>query len=43
MMFIELKVATNRPGVPSVFLRFEDVKRLEAFMVMCGGPDISKN
>jgi hypothetical protein len=43
MMFIELKVATNRPGVPSVYLRFEDVKRLKAFMVMCGGLDIGKN
>ena len=43
MMVIELKVATNRPGVPSIYLRFEDVKRLEAFMVMCDGLDIGKN
>ena len=34
MMVIELKVATNRPGVPSIYLRFEDVKRLEAFVAM---------
>ena len=34
-MIIELKVATSRPGVPSIYLRFEDVKRLEAFVVMC--------
>jgi hypothetical protein len=33
-MLIELKVATSRPGVPSIYLRFEDVKRLEAFKVM---------
>jgi hypothetical protein len=33
-MLIELKVATRRTGVPSIYLRFEDVRRLEAFMVM---------
>ena len=33
MMVIELKVATSRHGI---YLRFEDVKRLEAFMVRCG-------
>jgi hypothetical protein len=33
-MLIKLTVATRRQGVPSIFLRFEDVKRLEAFVVM---------
>jgi hypothetical protein len=37
-MLIELKVATSRPGVPSIYLRFEDVKRLEAFIVMMRRP-----
>ena len=33
-MLIKLTVATRRHGVPSMYLRFEDVKRLEAFVVM---------
>jgi hypothetical protein len=33
-MLIKLTVATRRQGVPSIYLRFEDVKRLEAFVVM---------
>ena len=33
-MLIKLTVATRRQGVPSIYLRFEDVRRLEAFMVM---------
>jgi hypothetical protein len=37
-MLIELKVATSRSGVPSIYLRFEDVKRLEAFIVMMTRP-----
>ena len=33
-MLIKLTVATRRQGVPSIYLLFEDVKRLEAFVVM---------
>ena len=33
-MLIKLTVATTRQGVPSIYLLFEDVKRLEAFLVM---------
>jgi hypothetical protein len=33
-MLIKLTVATRWPGVPSIYLLFEDVKRLEAFVVM---------
>ena len=33
-MLIKLTVATRRQGVPTIYLRFEDVKKLEAFLVM---------
>ena len=33
-MVLKLEISTSRPGVPSIYLRFEDVKRLNAFVVM---------
>ena len=33
-MLIKLTVATRRQGVPSIYLLFEDVKRLNAFIIM---------
>ena len=33
-MVLKLEISTRRPGVPSIYLRFEDVKRLNAFIVM---------
>jgi hypothetical protein len=33
-MILKLEISTSRPGVPSIYLRFEDVKRLNAFVVM---------
>jgi hypothetical protein len=33
-MLIKVTVDTRRHGVPSMYLRFEDAKRLEAFVVM---------
>ena len=33
-MVLKLEICTRRPGVPSIYLRFEDVKRLNAFTIM---------
>jgi len=33
-MVLKLEICTRRPGVPSIYLRFKDVKRLNAFIIM---------
>jgi hypothetical protein len=33
-MVLKLEICTRRPGVPSIYLRFEDVKRHNAFILM---------
>ena len=33
-MVLKLEISTRQTGVPSIYLRFEDVKRLNAFIVM---------
>jgi hypothetical protein len=39
-MVLKLEICTRRPGVPSIYLRFEDVKRLNAFIIMLSDASI---
>ena len=39
-MVLKLEICTRRPGVPSIYLRFEDVKRLNAFIHMLSNASI---
>jgi hypothetical protein len=41
-MLIKLTVATRRQGVPSIYLLFEDVKRLNAFIIMLSNASIER-
>ena len=39
-MVLKLEICTRRPGAPSIYLRFEDVKRLNAFIIMLSNASI---